>query len=372
MKVVHLSSVHYAFDTRIFHRLCKSLVGFGYDVDLIVQHDRNETIEGVNIIALPVAKTKSDRFTKCIPALIGFCKSYSKKQTLFHFHDPELIPIGLWLRMIGFDVIYDVHEDVPSTIIDKVWIPRILRKTIAFWVKYLESLIDKKATAIITVTEKIAERFKNSNKVLVQNFPSINELKIDNNGNTERKKTFVYVGDIQKVRGVTTLVEVAELLKGKATFILAGKLSDSYKRELEQLKGWENTKFVGFLDRQKLALFLSEAGVGLVTFLPLTNHINAQPNKLFEYMSAGVPVVASHFPLWQKIINPANVGLTVNPEDTVAISNVILSILNDPKLAEEMGESGRKIVKSKYNWESEFDKVITLYKIIEQKMSKYA
>jgi len=363
MKIVHLSSVHQTFDTRIFHRQCKSLVKNGYDVDLIIQHKKNELIDGINIIALPVVTNKLERLYKVIPKLVQNLKRYLTP-TLFHIHDPELIPIGIWLKRKGHIVIYDVHEDVPQTILKKEWLPKLARKPLAWAFLKLELFMDNQASAIIPVTTRIASRFKNAKLVIVQNFPSVKELVVNVNTEITRKRTFVYVGDIQKERGITELVKVAGLLDGNVSFILAGRLSESYKLELELLNGWNNTTFVGMLDRPSVAKLLSEAGVGLVTFLPHPNHFYAQPNKLFEYMSTGLPIIVSKFPLWEQIINQIGSGLLVDPQNIKQIANAILQILNNSQLALDMGNNGKAAIKETYNWETESDKLLALYKAL--------
>ena len=136
-QVVQLSSVHPSKDTRIFYKMCKSLVKAGYDVDLIIQHPKDETRDGVNIKALPIANNKTDRIFKIIPQLIKKAFSYPKK-TIFQFHDPELIPVGLLLKVFGNKVIYDVHEDVPKDLLTKEWIPKSLRKILSGTIKFIE------------------------------------------------------------------------------------------------------------------------------------------------------------------------------------------------------------------------------------------
>ena len=101
---------------------------------------------------------------------------------------------------------------------------------------------------------------------------------------------------------------------------------------------------------------------GLVTFYPLPNHVDAQPNKMFEYMSSGLPVIASNFPLWKKIIEGNKCGLCVDPLDPAAIAKAIDYIVSHPDEARAMGENGKRAVYEKYNWGVESEKLISLYR----------
>jgi glycosyltransferase involved in cell wall biosynthesis len=110
--------------------------------------------------------------------------------------------------------------------------------------------------------------------------------------------------------------------------------------------------------------------LGLVTFLPFDNHIDAQPNKMFEYMSAGVPVVSSNFPLWRDIIEGNECGICIDPLDSTAIATAIDTIVNDPELAKKMGENGKKAVLSTFNWDKEEQKLFDLYENLQVTQTK--
>lgn len=128
-KICILTSVHPVFDTRIFHKQAKTLAKAGYDVTLVVQHDRAETLKGVKILPLERPANRLSRMLKTTWQV--WQKAIKQRAAIYHFHDPELIPVGLLLKLQGKKVIYDVHEDVPSQILTKHWIAKPLRKTIA-------------------------------------------------------------------------------------------------------------------------------------------------------------------------------------------------------------------------------------------------
>jgi glycosyltransferase involved in cell wall biosynthesis len=128
------------------------------------------------------------------------------------------------------------------------------------------------------------------------------------------------------------------------------------------MPGWARVDFHGWADRPAVARILASCRGGLVLFHPEPNHVTAQPNKMFEYMAAGLPVIASDFPLWREIVDGAGCGLLVDPMDPAAIARAMQWIIDHPEEAAEMGRRGRAAVEHTYNWEAESTKLIELYR----------
>ena len=141
-------------------------------------------------------------------------------------------------------------------------------------------------------------------------------------------------------------------------------MEKNLKSELEKLPGWKNVNYHGFCGRKEINEIILRSSIGIVTFLDAPNHINAQPNKLFEYMSCGLPIVGSNFPLWKEIIEGNNCGICVDPSDKNEILRAIKDIMSDPNKILKFGQNGRKAVETKYNWEIEGEKLINLYNTI--------
>lgn len=359
-KIVQLSSVHPSFDTRIFHKICRSLVDNGYNVDLIIQHPQSEVVEGVQIKALPLAERKSDRIRKILPEVLRKCREYPKG-TVFHFHDPELIPIGFFLKMKGYKVIYDVHEDVPKDILTKDWIPGIFRRSVSKLMSILEIKASEKFDHIITVTPSITEKFNVDKVTEIRNYPII-QGSLSKSADHISERYVIYVGDLTSRRGISQMVDAIDGVKSEVYFYLGGNFSEEGLRDsLENKSGWKKTKYLDWVNQEKLYPLLQNAIAGMLTLNDIPSHRESLPVKLFEYMYAGIPVIASDFPLWREIIQKANCGILVDPINPKQIANALQWLLDHPEEAKEMGENGRKAVLENYSWANEEKKLLNLY-----------
>jgi glycosyltransferase involved in cell wall biosynthesis len=371
-KVAHVTSVHLPIDTRIFHKECKTLQKAGYQVVLIVPHHADEVIDDVQIRAVPKPKGRMERMVRTVWQV--YQAALREKAQVYHFHDPELIPVGLLLKLKGKKVIYDVHEDLPRQILSKEWIPKWLRKGISFAAEILEGLGARFFDKIITVTPTIAVRFPADKTVMVKNFPLVDEWAVDSPmPYAKRPKRVAYVaGGITVHRGLREMVQAMGTLQEEleTRLVLAGKISPPALRN-ESLTGWDRVEEVGFLDRTGVRELLSRVRAGLVTHHPIVNYVDSLPVKMFEYMAAGIPVIASRFPLWREFIEGRECGICVDPLNPLEIANAIEWLMEHPEEARGMGENGRKAVLEMYNWDVEAGKLLSVYKEFSTQMYEF-
>ncbi|MBC8487848.1 MAG: glycosyltransferase family 4 protein [Bacteroidetes bacterium] len=361
MKVCHITTVHPEKDVRIFYKECKSLAKHGFEVKLIVINGKSFTEDGVEVIGVPCNYSgRLQRFLKAPKA--AYRKALQVDAGIYHFHDPEFLPYANKLKRKGKKVIYDVHEDLPRQILSKYWINKNIRKIISSATERFENSVCKKLDFIITATPFIRNRFININpNVLdINNFPVLDFEKELPDWSCRENKV-CYIGSLTKVRGITELVKSLSYIEG-VTLELGGTFSpEEYRNEIIKTEGWDRVTEYGFVNRKTADEIMARSVAGMVNLHPIINYIDSLPVKMFEYMEAGVPVIASNFPLWKEIVEDNNCGICIDPFKPDQIARAINSIVENPQQAEEMGRNGLRIVKEKYNWEIEKKKLVSIY-----------
>lgn len=362
MKVRQLTTVHAVGDTRVLYKECASLVAAGHDTALIACHPRDEVVAGVPVLGLGMPRNRLDRMvrktTQCL------VRALREKADVYHFHDPELIPVGLALKLLGKTVVYDVHEDVPKQIMNKFWIHPAAKRPFAAAAWLFEKLAGAVFDGIVTATPSIAEKFPQVKTVVVQNFPEVG-LAAQRNEKpfAERDNAFVYVGGLSQQQGLFEMLEAFDRLPEGLTGVLAGTFKQ-LREEATAEPGWARVRYPGVVDRARVVAELRNSRCGIVLDHPITNYVDAYSTKMFEYMACGLPVICSDFPLWQEIIAETGCGVAVDPFDVDAVVAALTRYNEDPELAAEHGERGRQAVLQRLNWGVQFDHLEALYRRI--------
>ncbi len=358
-KVVHLTSVHARHDIRILLKECSSLVKAGYDVSLIVADGLgNEEKNGVKIYDVGLAKNRLERVRNTTKQI--FVKAIELDADLYHFHDPEMISTGLKIKNKGKKVIFDSHEDFASDLLTKSYIPIILRYPMSLGFRIYDYFVCRKFDTIVTATNAISQLYKKRGckTVVINNYPIIEELSVPN---IPKERIACFVGAQTPIRGIIELIKAIELVDDGILYLAGPVVNQKFKDELQSLTGWSKVIDLGIVSRAEVADILAKSSVGLVTYLPAPNHTDAQPNKLFEYMSVGLPVIASDFDLWKEIIEKNNCGICVDPSNPEEIAKAIKYIFDNTEEAKMMGQNGKGNVDKIYNWKIEEKKLVKLY-----------
>jgi glycosyltransferase involved in cell wall biosynthesis len=213
---------------------------------------------------------------------------------------------------------------------------------------------------VIGATPTISERFEKNSipTTTVNNFPILNEFTA-----IERESLVegvCYAGYISELRGCLEMIGGA--YQAQTKLFLAGSFeSEALRKRCEVLPGWTSVVHAGELSRTDVVKLYSKSFAGLLLYHPAPNHVDAQPNKLFEYMASGLPVIASDFPLWRRLIEMHGCGLVVNPRDTSAIAKSISFLRDNPSTGWEMGRRGAEAVRTQYSWAAEEKRLLDAY-----------
>ena len=379
--VVHVTTVHPRDDIRIFRKECVSLAQAGYGVVQVVGDGRGDAqVQGVRIV--DIGERPAGRMARMQRQPARALATVRRlRPALVHLHDPELLPVGVALARQGIPVVYDAHEDVPRQILTKQWIPALLRPVISRAFEFYENRQVRRLAAVVASTPHIEQRFAAvaPRSLAVPNYPHLNELALGPAPSTEgaradgpvgphhmpvppRDRAVCYVGGIFRTRGALQMVRAVAQVPGLKLLLCGGFEDAAIERELRAEPGWANVEYLGVVGRTEVREVMARSQAGLVTLLPLPSYLDALPIKMFEYMSASLPVVASDFALWRDIVERHACGLCVDPEDPAAIAAALRQLLDDPEGAQRMGRAGREAVTAHYHWPVAEQRLLGLYR----------
>jgi len=362
-KVCILTSAHAVFDDRIFHKEAKSLVNAGYNVVLVAQHNKQEVVEGVKILPLPKPKNRFKRMTKTVFRLLRL--ALKENAAIYHFHDPELIPVGVTLKLFNKKIIYDVHEEYPKQILTKEWIGnKTVRRAVSFVFHIFEQVAVTMIDGIVAATPYIAKNFPKEKTVLVRNLPVL-EL-IDNAVLIREQKArpaIIYAGGLSRIRGIREIIQAMEGVGDRAELWLLGEWeTEQFSQDCAALEGWKYTRYLGFVSLDEVYRHMKIADIGISLLYPMKNYLTSLPVKAYEYMACSLPMVMSDFPYWRETFGEC--ALFADPYSPDDIVNKILYLLENPDKAKKLSDRGAQLTKEKCSWEAESKNLLDLYKAL--------
>lgn len=367
-----MTSVHQRYDGRILKKECVSLARNGYDVTLIVADNKDDEIyNGVKITSIKfIPRNRFDRILHAKKKI--FAKALSLDAHIYHFHDPELIPVGLALLKKGKKVIYDSHEDYPKDIrYKKAWLPLIGRWLISHTFALYEKYASECFSAIISVTPQIVDRFLkfNQNTFLITNYPLFvpeEDLNVTSKKQSEKiLACFAGIVDFPWVQDNFILA----IQNTDIEYLIAGSLGKASSLErLESLDTNNQIKYVGVIPQEKVWNIYKKASIGVAIAGYDPTEFNKEGsigvNKLFEYMMFGLPVICTDFTLWKAVIDKWKCGFAINPNNIESLHNLAEYICKNPNILIEMGKRARQAAIAEYNWPTQESVLLSVYRNI--------
>jgi glycosyltransferase involved in cell wall biosynthesis len=359
-RVCHISTVHGRADDRIFYKECAALRDAGYQVFLVVGHDKAEDLDGVRVVPLPPARGRAQRVLVNGPR--AFLAALRTGARVCHFHDPELIGVGVLLRLCGRKVVYDSHENVEAQISSKQWIgQRWVRRVVARLFRAIELTGCLFFDRIVSVTPEIVARFPAGKGVLVRNLPIVTAIRSRGARPrpVARPSRIIYAGGLTRIRGIYETVQALEAVEGAELLLLGPWESEEYRRRCEALPAWSKVRYLGVKTLTEVYALLPEADIGIALLYPEENYLQSLPVKAFEYMTAGLPIVMSDFPYWRAHF--AGAALFADPFDPRDIAAQLNRLLQDHALFRTLSEQGPALVAERFSWESERRTLLRMY-----------
>jgi glycosyltransferase involved in cell wall biosynthesis len=378
LRICHFSSVHHVWDTRVFYRECVSLAK-SFEVTLIaIGEEGNFVKQGVQVISVPKPKNFIERFFKTIFRV--FILAVKQEAHIYHIHDAEMIPFGIVLRILGKQVIYDIHENTHDDILLKPWIKPNKRKLLAKAYNCLLWIGSKFLQFIVVVADpKFLPKFfvHEGNATIVQNFANPDELSpylVSNRTDLIGNHLF-YVGMIKDMYyDINPFLQALNLLNEKGIFChlhLIGYFGSGHSTDVTHLKNWDQLKnqitFYGFLDTHAAYQISMQCKVGLCIKNQPESMLVSHERKLFEYLAIGLPSIFCDKSIYKDLNQKFDIGFAVDVTDANAIANALQLLLQVDEHLLLKSENARQAAQHCFNWNLESEKLFKLYRLLELK-----
>jgi len=366
--VCHLTTVHRAFDTRIFHKECKTLAQAGYQVHLLACHDKDETVDGVQVHALARPANRARRILG-LP-LVVLRKAMAIRADIYHFHDPELIPVAAVLRLLtGARVIFDHHEDTAGQILTKYWIPKPLRWIMSGVFRSVE-VVGLLGMGVIE-SDMIEGRYRQPFQS-VRNLPMLeaHEPTPRTRADFQGPPVLVYVGGVTEIRGAWHMLEVAKILRDRGvdfTMKIIGpidppELAESMEAFVAEHGLTQTVEIHGPAPFPEAMEIIRTGTAGLCLLDPVPNYLYALSTKVLEYMQYGLPAVATDLPCTGGYVRQCGGGIVVDPSRPDEVADQLTALLADPDRMLEYSHTGQKSILSEVNWDHEAQLLLAFYR----------
>jgi len=354
-----VTTAHSWGDPRVFERELAACLEWGVEVHVFVPlaeppaRSGWSAAPGLRVHPLTVPSGRMGRFVLAL----GVWRAVLRHGpfALVHFHDPELVPAMALLAILRPEsyLLYDIHEDLPLQVASKPYLPAAVRAPIARLVTCMLRAARTLFAGFAPATEAIARAWPAAETRVLHNYPKAlfgeGPVPLD-------PHRIIYVGGLSRVRG--TLLALAAVAAARRRIpelrleLIGWVMEPEVGAAIGQAEaeGW--CVHVPRLGPEALRARAAGAGVGLVTLLPRPNYLESLPTKLFEYMAMGIPVLASDFPLWRRLVVEAGAGRVADPVPG-AVARALVEMCSDPGGLRCFAAAGRAAYQERYRWEVE-------------------
>ncbi|WP_462159461.1 glycosyltransferase [Pseudoalteromonas sp. GB56] len=367
MKITHITTVHNAFDNRIYYKECQWLAKKGLDVTLVAPGE-NEEFKGA-VKVLPLGKKHKGLLGRLRMVMKAYRTAVTTEADIYHIHDPELLILKPLFLLKRKCLVYDAHEAFHEQLLLKPSIPKAFRGASRLLAKLYERILIGKGPVVFAETDyknnyPYVDKFK-----FALNLPDVDTLtKLTKTDKGSSRIDIGYVGSITYARGcLTVLEELVEIKKANSElqlgYICIGPFnSPDIQGKLEALGAQLDYFYApGYMKFEDASNVIKDCHVGCAVLDRTPNYISSYPTKIFEYMALGIPFLVSDFPINRQIVEEEECGLLVEPESRESINKALLSLIQDNELRGKLGNNGKNNI-HKYSWEEQVNNIIAGYR----------
>ena len=362
--VVMLVRNPYTHDTRV-EKEVRTLVGAGHQVSVVADAasglpDR-ETRAGGEIYRVRRAGPPIPGLRFLVHEWRLARRLRALRPSVLHAHDTNaLVPVAMTAARLRIPYVYDAHD---------LWLgrPRRERGRVYFalsqaYYTLVERVLVPRAAVTLTVSPPIAEHLRRRYRLgavrLVPNYPEVSGPIVARplselpgaEGIAPGRPVVLYLGGLMAGRGLEPLVEAAAQMPEVQLVLLGDGVEEGRLRERAARHG-ATLFLLPPVPPDQVEMYAASADVGVSPIVPsCLNYRYSLPNKLFQYMVAGIPVVASDLPQVREVVEASGAGVVVDTSRPAAVADAIKSLLADPAAARAMGQRGRSAVVERYHW----------------------
>lgn len=368
--VAIITSIHPDFDSRVWKH-AKGLARAGYEVHFICpwKVTSETTYEGVHFHTFERVNRRALRSLQIPGRILPKLLALLSRVELVHFHDIDILP---WMTLVSFikPVVYDVHENYPEEMMVRDWIPKPFRHMLRFGVYWVQLFCSMKIRNVVLVAPSYDSGFTSSylRKIYFRNLATLELMKDVAPDYVTRPPAVIFTGSQYENNGSLLYLEIAEICKRSAPelpFYLTDRFGNASFRSrvlgLIENKQLTNVHFLPNVKPHELMTMMNRATIAVSPSLRVPQQIKGFHTKLYEYMAAGLPIVASDLPHETELLTASNGGILARPEDPGSFAQAILRLAEDRNYAYALGQNGQNAFKNNYSWESELPKLLEFY-----------
>lgn len=385
MKALFVWDSDYPWDVRV-EKICNTLIENKWEVHLVCRNKLRRPIEeihnDVHIHRLPFLPAKLGSLNNIVtfPAFFSPLWLFQINKVTIK-QKPDLIivrdlPMALAAIIIGkihkIPVILDMAEPYPE-MIRLIWkfepfkFSNILVRN-PFLADIIEKLTLKYVDHVFAMVEESKNRLVSkgispdkisivSNTPVLKRFEEAKATLPGLLGNQKGKLILLYVGFINLSRGLDTVLEsLSQFIKINNNFFLVllgtGNAAEHLKTMAKKLKIENHIGFEGWVDNKLVPEYIASSDICIVPHHKCGHWDNTIPNKLFDYMAAGKPVLVSDVKPMERVVQETGGGLIYKDYDKESFVSQ-LAKLQDSELRKKLGQNGAKAVQEFYNWDND-------------------